>query len=383
MNRLLSCALLLPAVVLAETPAETKTRADFDVKFSGYVRAGYESVQDDPDITFVGRNDGFLLQNARLNMDAADGKWGVSARIGIEGAADKGSRLNTPESALGLSLRDAYVRWDICGLERFVGVQVGQFKAPFAAEELESTRDQMFAYDSVGFEGVLVGHGYQLHGMAVDRQIGAMLSPKEHIRFGSFGVGYYLMAASGNGANQALDDNGKPAFYGRLELSWDDMVVLGAAALLNSRADIDDGDDGETPDLNEEDDFGIAADLRVRFAGLHVFAQFAQIETEPKTIAANPTRKAQALSAQLGYAIDLGMWLTPAYRFATYDPYVDGGGSGAADLDTAGLQYHTVGLKLENPERWLSLIIDYTLTMEDEARALDNDWLNVIAQVAF
>ena len=347
-----------------------------DTNWSGYVRAGYEYVQDDPDLTFVGNNDGFVLYNARLNLDGDHRESGISFRVGVEGAADLGNRINSPQSELGVRLRDGFVRWDSCA---YAGLQVGQFKAPFAAAELRSTRELRFVRRAVGIDGLPVGRGLEREGLGVDRQVGAMLSPREPIRFGGFGVAYYAMAATGHGSNQALDDNDEPAFYGRLELLWEEMVTLGGATYFNARTE------GEEPDLRDEEDFGIAADLLVSFSGLELFAQFAQVKTTFETVRANPERLQRALSAQLAYTLHAGrVALTPAYRFATLDPFAEGGDSGdPADLASLTLQEHTVGLRVDHPKRWLGLLINYTLTLEEEARELDNDRLEVMAQVVF
>ncbi len=363
---LLIATMLVPATSLAD---------GWETGWSGYVRAGYEHVQADADETFVGNNDGFILNNARLNFGGEHAKSGVSFRVGVEGAADLGNELNNPQSELGARLRDGWLRWDPT---EWGGLQVGQFKAPFAAEELFSTAGLAFVGRSVGIDGVAVGRGHEESGLGVDRQIGAMLSPAEHIRFGEVGVGYYLMAASGNGANQALDDNGKPAYYARLELSWGELLTVGGAWYQNERSELPEN----SPVATETTQTGLAGDLHARYAGLEVFAQFAQVTTAHDTITQNPEQKARALSGQLSYRIEaLPVALTPGYRFAQLEPYSDG--DGVADLTSRTVRYHTVGLRADHPDTALSLHLNYTLTGEESGRELDNDRLEAIAQMVF
>lgn len=366
--------LLLAATLLAPTAALADDAA-WDTRWSGYVRAGFEHVQDDPDIDYVGDHDGFLLHNARLNYSGTEKKSGVSFRVGVEGAADLGNDLNDPQSELGVRLRDAYVRWDP---SKYVGVQVGQFKAPFAAEELVSTADLRFVGRSVGIDGVAVGRGFEEDGLGVDRQMGAMLAPAEHIRFGGLGVGYYLMAASGNGANQALDDNGKPAYYARLELSWEEMLTVGGGGYRNERALLPHG----TDQVVETTNTGMAADLLFRMMGVEVFAQLAQVKVEHDTVTVNPDQTSRALSGQISYRIEaLPVALTPAYRFAQFEPYT--GSDEVSDLTSRKIQYHTLGLRADHPDTALSLHLDYTLTGEESARELENNRFEAVAQMVF
>ncbi len=365
---LLTATLLTPAYALADDTG-------WEAGWSGYVRAGFEAVQDDPDIDYIGDHDGFILHNARLNYAAKNEKSGVSFRAGVEGAADLGNDLNDPQSELGVRLRDAYVRWDP---SKYLGVQVGQFKAPFAAEELLSTADLRFVGRSVGIDGAAVGRAFEEDGLGVDRQMGVMLSPDEHIRFGGLGVGYYLMAANGNGANQALDDNGKPAWYARLELSWEKMLTVGAGMYRNERALHSRG----TTQIVETTNTGMAGDLMFRLMGIEVFAQFAQVKEEHDTVTVNPERTSRSLSGQIAYTIEgLPVGLTPAYRFAQFEPFTDG--DERADFTSRKIQYHTVGLRVDHPDTALSLHLNYTLTGEESARELENNRFEAVAQMVF
>ncbi len=179
------------------------------------------------------------------------------------------------------------------------------------------------------------------------------------------------------GDNQALDDNGKPAYYTRLEVSWGELVTLGGAWHLNQRS----RQLRNTVAVTETKQTGLAGDLLLRVAGVEVFTQFAQVKTEHDTIP-NPTQTSRALSAQLSYAIELSMvTLRPAYRFAQLEPFTDS--DAVADLTQRKVQYHTLGLRADHPDTALSLHLNYTMTGEESQNELDNDRFEAIAQLVF
>jgi len=80
----------------------------------GYLRAEYIAVQNDPNVAFVGRNDGFELQNARIG---AIGTLGTRARfvVSFDGALDERADLNSPQGTLAVGLRDSYLDVGIGG----------------------------------------------------------------------------------------------------------------------------------------------------------------------------------------------------------------------------------------------------------------------------
>jgi hypothetical protein len=356
---------------------EMHANAGWTTGFFGYVRAGYESVANDPNYAFVGQNDGFILHHARLGHQGHNAAYNLSYQVSFEGAADFADGINTPQGHLDVRLRDAFMRWDP---SPYVGVQVGQFRAPLIGEELRGNAGLLFVGRAVGIDGVATGRGFQQAGLAVDRQVGVMLSPAKPITIaGDVSASYFLMAANGNGANQTLDDNGKPAFVGRVEINYGDLVTLGGGAMLNPRTE------GDLPNLIEEDDLTIAADLLVTVAGAEVFGQFVQRTTSFETIGATEDRKQQSIHAQIGYEIPTCIPLVPAYRFAMFNPWASGGDSEGADLEALKLTYHTVGLRVIHPQRelGLSLYLNYTLTGEETARELENDRFEALVQLLF
>jgi hypothetical protein len=227
---------------------------------------------------------------------------------------------------------------------------------------------------------VLVGRGLEEPSIAVGRQIGIMLSPKDPIAIGPLGLAYYAMLMSGNGINQGLDDNGEPAVVARLELSYEEIATLGGAFLYNPRTT------GTLPDLFDEDDIGVAADLHVEVWALELAAQLVYLTTSFDTTGTED-RSRLGWHAELGFHFEA---ISPvpiilAYRFAHYEPWLGRDDGDPAGLSATGLRYHTIGIRADYPDDdvGLAAFVSYTFTDEDEGRELDNNRLQIMAQLAF
>jgi hypothetical protein len=345
--------------------------ASWSVKVFGLLRAGYDNVQTDPGVEFVGQNSGFILPNARIGVSGTSEAFRLSYAVSVDGAVDTAEHVNTTQASLDAQVKDAYVRYEFHPL---LGIQFGQFKAPFAAEELREYQDLLFPSRAVAQEGVPNGRGNREPGLAIDRQVGLMLSSSEPVLLGPLSLRYYAMVMNGNGANQVLDDNGKPGLVGRMEVSWRDEITLGASGLYNEHAE------GEMlPDLYTVKDKGVALDLKVRWQGVHFLAQAAGVRSEPSTTGTQ-NRTQLGYHAELGYRLKVAdIPLTPAYRFARYEPY-----RGNDEFHEARrLDYHTLGLRIEHTALPLGVYLAYTLTVEPEARALENNRLEVLGQLTF
>jgi len=350
------------------------TNDDWRVSPWGYLRLAYESVETDDRYDFIGRNDGFILDNARIGLDIEFRKQ-LSFLISFEGASDLQADTNTPIGEIDVRLRDVYARWDI---HPYIGVQGGQIKAPFAAEELHATADLLFVSRAVGWDGVLVGRGFEEASISLGRQLGFMMSPAAPIRFGDFGFLYYFMVGNGNNENQLLNDNSRLAVVGRAEALYSDFVTLGAAGFMNDRRI------GDPPNQAREEDVGVAADIFIHPDPVEIFAQFGQVETDFPTTGVS-SRIRRAGHVQAGYRFDTpwGFSFTPAYRYAYYDPWANAGSDATASANRLALDYHTFGLRLTHSSLPLRLFFNYTLTEEQSPRDLDNDRIQVLTQVVF
>lgn len=361
-----------PAAGAPAIPPPEKPSPMWDFSVFGYVRLGYDFTTKDPNYNFVGRNNGFVLDSARVGIQGYNADYNFVFRVSAEGAADIHTTVNSPQGSLSVRLRDAFARWDPVS---FLGVQAGQFKAPWQAEELRGVPDLMFASRAVGVDGVPAGRGFETPGIQLDRQVGIMLSPASPIGTGAFGVNYYLMVMNGAGANQFLDDNGKVGLVARTEFSFAPYVKLGAGLFRNDRTV------GTLPNLYDEEDLGLTGDLDVKVAGAEIFGAITRLRTVFPTVGTS-ARVQLAYHAQAAYRFDIAnrFFLAPGYRFATFDPWQEGGGDG---FNAYKLVYHTFGVRLGHLKLPLQGWINYTITGEEPGRKLSNDRLEILGQVTF
>lgn len=351
-------------------PGAEKPVSPWDFTLFGYLRAGYDYTFKDDRYSFIGRNNGFVLDSARVGVQGEARPYNVTFRVSFEGASDVLTAPNTPLGTLSVRLRDAFARWDPFP---FVGLQVGQYKAPFQEEELRGTQTLLFASRAVGVEGVAPGRGFQLPGIELDRQLGVMFSPIKPIG-GDVGVSYYLMVMNGNGSNQLLDDNGKVGLVGRTELDILKYARIGAAVFHNERTV------GAPPNLYNEEDFGLTGDVGVHAAGFEVFGAVTRVRTVYPTVGTS-ARVQLAFHGQVGYRFEIErLQITPAYRYAYFHPWQDGGGAG---FDAFKLQYNTFGVRLAHAKLPVTAWLNYTLTGEEPVRKLSNDRIELLGQVTF
>lgn len=352
-------------------PRQTSATSPWSLVVYGYLRAGYDRTTPDERFEFVGRNNGFVLDSARVGVEGRNRDHGVTFRVSTEGASDVLSAPNTPIGSLSVRLRDAFVRWDPI---RWLGVQAGQYKAPFQEEELRGTPDLMFASRAVGVEGVPPARGFQTPGIQLDRQLGVMLSPAEPIG-GDLGIAYYLMVMNGNGPNQLLDDNGRFGLVARSEIGWQKHVRLGAALFRNDRTV------GAPPNLYHEEDLGLTGDLSIKLAGLEVFGAVTRARTVFPTVGAS-ARVQLAFQGQAAYRVELpSLFFAPAYRYAYFHPWQEGGAT--EGFDSFRLVYHTIGVRLGMTALPIQAWLNYTIATEAEGRELDNDRVELLGQVTF
>lgn len=361
-----------PAPESGEGKQDRKSEGPWELGVYGYLRAGYDWTHPDDRYAFVGQNNGFVLDSARLGAQGRNREYGLVFRVSIEGASDVLSSPNTPLGSLAVRLRDAIARWDPIP---WVGVQVGQFKAPFQEEELRGTQDLMFASRAVGVEGVPPGRGFQVNGVTLDRQLGVMLSPVEPIgKKDGLRVAYYAMVMNGNGSNQLLDDNGRVGIVGRGEVEYARYVRAGVALFRNDRRV------GEPPNLYNEEDLGLTADLGVKVSGFELFGAVTRLRTVFPTVG-TAARVQLAFQGQAAYRIDLGpMFVAPGYRYAYFHPWQEGGNAG---FDQQRLQHHTIGVRAGGARLPIQGWLNYTFTAEETGRALSNDRLELLGQVTF
>ena len=349
---------------------------NWDFSAFGFLRLGYDYTAKDARYDFVGRNNGFVLDSARIAIQGLNTDYRLLFRISIEGADNALTAPNTPQGTLAVRLRDAFLRWDPLP---FLGFQAGQFKAPWQAEELRNIPDLMFASRAVGVDGVLAGRGFATPGIQLDRQLGVMISPPEPIGTKNFGAMYYVMVMNGAGANQFLDDNGRVGIVARGELSGKtdagDGATIGAGVFRNDRTV------GTLPNLYNEEDLGLTGDLDVRFRGAEIFGAVTRLRTAFPTVG-TAERVQLAYHVQAAYRFDIrnSFFLAPGYRIATFNPWQSGGSDG---FDNFRLVYHTFGVRAGHAKLPVQAWLNYTITEEQAGRKLSNNRVELMSQVSF
>jgi len=274
-------------------------------------------------------------------------------------------------------LADGWLAWNP---HRWVRLRAGQFRVPFSAEELADTAGMLFMERALGQHGVTAGDGLELAGLEVGRQLGVEAALDATFADDDVRIGARLALANGNGLNEVRNDNAKYAVFGRVAVGLFDIVDVGGALYTNVRTE------GAQPNLFDERDVGVAVDAAVRWEGIEAAGQVVDVTTRFRTDG-SATRQARAWHAQLGYTLPIdAIHLTPAVRYATYEPFFEYDESPSGlDLDTLGLQYLTAGLRVQhpNPNLGAALYLEYTVTTEDDTRAVQNNAFKALAQVTF
>ncbi len=368
--------------ILVEDDMEDDMMDEVQLEFSGVLRVGYTSIDDDTENSeFIGLNDGFYLGQARLTTDATWRDF-LHARIQIEGARARFADANTSEGALEVGLRDAFIEY---ARVPWLKLRMGQFKPFFDAEEKRAAIDTVFVSRAVEHSGIRNVEGFNARGLSLDRDIGVQIL-SDPIMSGdgdvTFGGSYALSAVNGQGSNTALNDNDALMLVGRLEglVEVEDLLeaTVGVGYFFNKRTT------NVPPDLDNEERQGLAADLSLEVAGLILQAQYIQWSRSFIDVSAESDRTARGYHAALAYRLPYG--LAPSYRFATLDPTADFTSQDPTltqSLEVDEVTHHTVGLNWFVPDYPLTIQVNYTITQEDELRVQNNNRLEVLTQLTF
>lgn len=363
-----------------EDEAQSDASDGWDVKLGGYVMALNSVVFDDDNQTdFVGRNNGFRMGNARLELDAAFGPRarvsetnsvvgdGIYTILSLDGAVRRFEGDNSPANETHTELKDAYVRYAI----KYVAIAVGQFKPPFDGESLKGTFSHSFIHRSLESRGIQGTEGYNADGFGASRQAGAMF-------YGGYDfaskVGLRAYVAQTNGNDAPFQNYEASAFYGRAEVLYSDAVTLGGAVKDLRRST------GQAPDLLDQREFAMAFDLDVDFHDVLLSAQYIGIERSFPDVDAEATRQGTGYHGSVGYRLPFfapmsGVVL--AYRYGWLDPLTD-------NIDTDNITHHTLALDFPASEQWpMRVAVNYTITVEDSSRQLQNDQLDILVGATF
>ncbi|MEE2960492.1 MAG: porin [Myxococcota bacterium] len=394
---------------MAEMPAAVvgtpQVKQSFEIAFSGYLRAFYSTFlpekffgvptpksMDNQGNPFVGRNDGFGLSGARLNVRGTLGE-NLYLRLGFDGALVNYEDTLDSVGGLATGLKDAYIRW------RFgdsMNLFVGRFKPPFDMEELTATEDQQFVHRALESRGVKRHEGYATHmgGFAPGRQMGVMLSDDAVFGLGAMDFGYGLAITNGNRGGGYLNDNDLPAVYGRFFTSWgsagvssdeegpstqikrESGGVLGVAGYFNQKTT------GAEPEKFAERDIGLGVDTHMSYWGIEFQGQVMMSWLERLDAPLSKAQQSLGGHAQLAYAFgDSGFEL--AYRYAFYNPRFVSADESGDDSTYHGVSHNTVGLRYLFETMPAIFYIEYTHSGEFSGRELANDRVETAIQVTF
>lgn len=372
MNKIkpLCLILLWPATASAETPdiepratPERQLSDDISYKLIGYLRLEGTVVRDDPDVQFVGRNDGFRLQNARVGID---GRWRdrVHLRLSADGAVDERDDANEVEGTLRFALKDAFVDLELAPL---AVVRVARFRIHFDLEELTSPSRRGFIDGALSSQGVRATEGFQRSGLGVDRNLGVALRSDRLVDGEGFQLGYEVAAQNGNGESDAANDNDSLAYSAALFATIAGAITAHVGGRYNRRTELN------LPFANTEDDLEAAFAVRVRARPVRASAQVLYRRTEFKTTG-GPSENAFGFHGEALVTIPGAEIVEVGYRFSFLEP---------TDLMPADqVMEHTGGINLTLESLRSMLQLNYTHPVEQAGLELRNDRVEALFQVS-
>ncbi len=368
------------------------------ISFDGYLRAEFSTLwperlfyfkmpSTENQNPYVGRNDGFVMGGARLNMRASYGEH-LYARLGFDGAVTEYTSEDDVVGELDTGLKDAYARYK--------HLYVGRFKPPYDIEELTPEEDQLFVHRALESRGVLRHEGFATEtvGFAPGRQLGVMLGGPLGVDLGELGLGYALALTNGNSGDAALNDNDLPAIWGRIELRYKPKAqrndeegpatfdVQEEGGHVGLSANYNEVTYGIAPNRFRDRKVGAGLDAALRLSVFDLRGQLLWMRTQHLLRFGTEGEQALGGHAQLGVRI-LDSGFTPAYRFAYYEPRWRTGDAVGLPADFDRVMHHTLGVRYVAKELPVRTWLEYTRSIEQGARVLDNDRIEAAVQVSF
>ncbi len=368
-----------PAAVATAEPATLRVAAvsapHFTWELFGYLRLQYIVVQNDPNIAFVGRGDGFELQNARVGVRGMlDDR--VAFVVSIDGAVDEREQINVPEGKLRVGLRDAYADLALNKrLEQIPGVshvpfnlavRAGFFQTWFEPESLLPDTMREFIDHPIESRGIRATQGFQAQGLTPGRSLGAALRLDPAVSAVGIGGGFELAVQNGADEFASNNDNDKPAvsLAGLMRLRRDSFVVV--AGRYNPRTV------GDLPFRQDETDLEGSVGLRIAVGPVAIGGGGVVVHTTFPTTGGN-SENAFGVHAQVMFGFGTSaLPISVGYRFGILDP--------SSLILTDRVTEHTAGVVLGVPRYRMRL--QFQVTHSIEQRELSNDRAQLAAEVA-
>jgi hypothetical protein len=344
------------------TPSAAKADAPrFTWEPFGFLRLQYRVVRNDPNVEFIGRDDGFELQNARVGVLGA---LGTKARyvFALEGAVDERSHLNVPNGRLRVGLKDAFADVAIAGS---VAVRAGYFET-LVDPDLDSDNQRDFVDHAIESRGVRATEGYEAKGLTPGRSLGAALRvAPAATEAGGPKVGFEIAVQNGADEYASDNDNDTPAASASVFARLATQGWLVASARFNRRT-VD-----QLPQQKDEDDLQATLGAKIYAGAVGIGIGAAFVRTMFPTTG-GPVENAYGAHAQL--LIRIGTDVGFGYRFGILDP--------SSLFLTDRVMEHTVGAVLAVPAYRMRVQLQVTHVAEQGARALTNDRAQLAAEIS-
>lgn len=352
----------LPLPPVADRPAPAR-EPRFQWQAFGYLRLQYLVVQNDPNVAYVGRDDGFELQNARLGVRGTLDRR-VSFVVSFDGAIDERTQVNTPQGKLGVGLRDGFA--DVVLGGKLV-VRGGFFEALVDPVALVADTQRELVDSPIESRGMRATEGYQTPGLPPGRSLGAAIRLDPEPPEAGVRLGFEVAVQNGADEFSSNNDNDKPAISATLlaRLPHDSWVL--AAARYNPRTV------GDLPFRQDEDDLQATAGARLALGPLALGGGVIfQRTTYPTT--GGPVQTAFGGHGQALVTLPVPLPLSIGYRFGILDP--------SSLITTDRVMEHTVGAVLGVPRYRMRFQLQLTHVVEQAARALSNDRAQLAAELS-
>lgn len=328
----------------------------------GFLRLQYRIVQNDPYVAFVGRDDGFELQNARIGVRGALGAK-VRYKLSIDGAVDERAQVNVPDGKLRVGMRDAYADVIVSGS---IAVRAGYFET-LVDPDLDEDTQRELVDRPLESRGVRPTQGFQTDGLPPGRSLGAALRMEPEQPASGVKIGFELAIQNGADEFASDNDNDTPAISASALARMPNRTYLVASARWNRRTD------GELPLQRDEDDFQGSAGARVALGPVAVGAGGIVQRTQFPTTG-GPVRNAFGAHAMVMVTVPGSLPIGLGYRFGILDP--------SSLIVTDRVMEHSAGAVIAVPSLRLRVQLQLTHAVEQGERDLKNDRAQLAAELS-
>ena len=330
----------------------------FEYKAFGYLRMQYIAVQNDQNVQFVGRDDGFELQNARLGLH---GKLAgvVEVTLSIDGAVDERAQ-NAVQGKLRVGMRDAYADIAVGGPFYARG---GYFQTWVDPQSLVDDTAREFVDKPIESRGMRSTEGWYTPGLPPGRSLGVALrldadTPNR--------VGIEIAVQNGADEFSSNNDNDKPAASVAALYRLANHGFIVAAGRYNPRTV------GELPFRQDETDLQGSVGAQINVGPLALGGGgIVQRTTFEST--GGPVQNAFGGHAQLMFIVPSAYNIGVGYRFGILDP--------SSLIVSDRVMEHTAGAVMAVPQLRMRLQVQATHVQEQAARGLSNSRIQLAAEV--